>query len=428
MKGMNKKMINKMKCFIMIVLLFSIIPYIIVDEPIYKLIMFTIIYLEILLYILVKEKFDFLKPKVLFVLFYTKAIGLSPLFYTISSNIYVENQYSLILCSLLLIVLGYGLSDKIFKNRKNNKKNYKLNEKNSIIFIMGIIMISFIGDFIYFYKARSFIFSGDYENGRILALQGNGMLIQMMGLGKIGLCLLFEEVLNKKINIMYFATLAMIIIPASLLTGFRSELVTTILIIILMYYKFLKQKNKKINMRKVIIFGIIAVIIIGVLGVIRSGNTSFIFNILSIFRNGSINLKNILITFPTKTAFQHGYTYLINIIMLKPGPDIDFTLWLKQATGLTFAGGGVTPTLLGEYYMNFGYIGMYIGMFLTGSLVFFVERYFYNSKHLYYSSFVVICLISITSGGFSNIEITFLITSIVYASYVVFSGKREIDE
>ena len=42
---------------------------------------------------------------------------------------------------------------------------------------------------------------------------------------------------------------------------------------------------------------------------------------------------------------------------MRPGPDLDFTLWLKDKVNIQFSGGGLTPTIIGEAYINFGFGG-----------------------------------------------------------------------
>lgn len=73
--------------------------------------------------------------------------------------------------------------------------------------------------------------------------------------------------------------------------------------------------------------------------------------------------------------------------MLLPGPDPDFTMWLKEQTGIMFSGGGLTPTILGEFYLNFGFSAIFIGMFILGVYSVFLNRYFVKHKenelHLY---------------------------------------------
>lgn len=187
---------------------------------------------------------------------------------------------------------------------------------------------------------------------------------------------------------------------------------------------FIYNKYHKINLKKIIALGMSLVVLVGILGVIRNvlsgnDNTSILKTIFTLFGNGSINIHYILEHFPEKTNFQFGYTFLINFIMLLPGPNIDFTIWLKNILGETFEGGGLTPTLLGEFYINFGYIGIVLGFILLGFLVNWLEQKYQKGKNAYYVAFLVWCLLSSVRGGFSNTEINFILFSCVYVVLVI---------
>ena len=100
--------------------------------------------------------------------------------------------------------------------------------------------------------------------------------------------------------------------------------------------------------------------------------------------------------------------------MLLPGPDKDFTLWLKDVLKLHFDGGGVTPTILGEFYINFGYFGIILGFIIIGIIVNVLEKNYLHKKNIYYPVFLIWCLLSSVRGGFTNTEINFILYSIVY--------------
>ena len=124
-------------------------------------------------------------------------------------------------------------------------------------------------------------------------------------------------------------------------------------------------------------------------------------------------------------AFQSGYTYLLNLKMLLPGPDPDFTLWLKDTLGLRFSGGGVTPTILGEFYMNFDVTGIYLGMFLYGFLGVYVWRYFKRHSETFLGAFYVLQFAHSASGGISNVSVTVLLYTIVYWFVMMFPIYRK---
>ena len=130
------------------------------------------------------------------------------------------------------------------------------------------------------------------------------------------------------------------------------------------------------------------------------------------------NLSYIKKVFPMQLDFQYGYTFLINIQMLMPGPDVDFTIWLKEQIGLNFAGGGVTPTLVGEGYINGGYIGVFIWLFIIGMIVSYINNsYLYNKRDTVWVTYCVAKLLDIFRGGVANSEVTLIIILFVYIGY-----------
>ena len=60
-------------------------------------------------------------------------------------------------------------------------------------------------------------------------------------------------------------------------------------------------------------------------------------------------------------------------------------------------------------------------MTILGMLFKIIEKYYINSNHIYYSSFVLYTFIAILGGGIANSEISLLITSLVYISFIIFN-------
>ncbi len=123
------------------------------------------------------------------------------------------------------------------------------------------------------------------------------------------------------------------------------------------------------------LFLVISSIIVftGVLGFFRRENmlTNDLLIILRlaifrIFVNNLYVLDLIFDLYPRSEPFMLGRSYLIDLITILPGPQPHFGFWLKDRLGLDFAGGGVTQTIVGEFFLNFGWIGVLIGMFLLG--------------------------------------------------------------
>ena len=63
------------------------------------------------------------------------------------------------------------------------------------------------------------------------------------------------------------------------------------------------------------------------------------------------------------------FPFIQNISMLLPGHQPDFGTWLKDHLGLSFLGGGISVTLLGEGMMTGRLIGVMLEFFLVGYIL-----------------------------------------------------------
>ncbi len=117
----------------------------------------------------------------------------------------------------------------------------------------------------------------------------------------------------------------------------------------------------------------VVILLVGGLGYFRR-EAAFTTDIVIIFRlavfrifvNNLYVLDFIFDLYPAFEPFMYGRSYAIDIITLLPGPQPHFGFWLKDRLGLVFDGGGVTQTIVGEFYLNFGWVGIVVGMFLLG--------------------------------------------------------------
>lgn len=401
-------------CTIISTIIF-LISYNLINNDIAISIIYTLNYICYFICILKLSNNNFLTPILLFFIFFSVFVGISPIAYYSVEKYLNKSQLVLISISVLIYILAIFIG-KTFENKKERKDIINKLEKNSkyIKYISYfLIMVSFIGYCIFFIKNKALLFGGDLENGRILALTGNGIIIQMMNLSTIGICMLLELALNKKYSLKKVVCFLIAFSLFTVMRGFRSAIVAPIVICLLMF-----NKKNKISNKTIIKAGVILLLGVSILRIFRtlasSSDVDVIASIMTTFRNGSINLEDILQRFGKSIPFQYGYTYLINLKMLLPGPDVDFTLWLKEIMNKNFAGGGITPTIIGEFYMNFGFTGVYIGTFLIGLFVNKLDDFYENSNQIFYSSFLTFTIVNVVSGGISNIEVSLLITSIVY--------------
>ena len=282
-------------------------------------------------------KANLLSTITLFYIMYLYFVALGPLGYYCQHKKCPEYLEKMILLSLFLFVLGY-FSISVFARQKNILKsntwftiNYKRSQ-NLVKICIVIIYLALPFKMAYIIMNAAYLFSGSLGEGRMLALSGNGLLIRLANLWVIAFFILFE-LQEKKYIISKTAYIGIgLCVVLELFMGGRTNLMMIALVCLLMKYK-----KKHIKLGRVLKFGLLAILFLVVYKSYRDGFHSpfstgdILFNaILNEPYVGCINIGYLIDAFPKKHPFFNGYSYLINFIMLLPGPDLDFTLTLKQ--------------------------------------------------------------------------------------------------
>lgn len=376
--------------------------------------------------ILLVNKYNLISVPVIFLVGYLMILGLGPIIFYLTGLVYYEYQLITYLSAMLMFYLGYGLWGKVAWSRMNfpSRVPKYSNHSNRIIGVYQIVyLIGLSATILYLFKNRFYLFSGSLNDGRISSLSGNGMLVYLGKLLWLGVYICFEEYLrtNKNRKVIFGMIICASILSA--FSGFRSAVMDALIVLIVM-----RNKKKEIN-KEILIIGISLLIIFAMIyGILRGSTdeTSVLSSLYSELRIGSINFNYIYNTFPQKVNYQYGYTYLINFIMLKPGEDPDFTIWLKNVLNLQFQGGGVTPTLIGELYINFGMVGIFIGMLVFGFLMRYMQELYERGQAIFIPSLFIGYIRSFIRGGIANTFIVFIIYIVGYYGVLWFADKYSI--
>lgn len=298
----------------------------------------------------------------LFWVFYTiGAMG-----YLVLDIDYTYSPFFVVIGSIALYALGY-----IVAGRETKKKiRIKLKFKKFGVFSWGTILdllliASTLAWALYFIKNRSILLSG-IESGRVEAMSGNGVLLYLIEVNIMTIGMEFIRLLNKRISVLKFSIKAIVASVELLSIGYRTPFFTMIVVCIIVLVK-----TRKIKLSKVIRYAIVLFIVAMVIEIIRMGENgdflhSLLFRIISRFSLTMHNMNFVFNTFPRFMDFQNGYCQIMDLFILLPGPGQDFTMWLKNAVQISFAGGGLGVPINASFYVDFGYIGMCIGMFLLG--------------------------------------------------------------
>lgn len=364
-----------------------------------------------------------------FSMFYSMNIALGE-FYVWKENYRLSYDPFLIVIGFFGIVLiGYWFGKHIkIKHIKFNIKRLKLpiitmNEALIFSFIFSFLMLN-----IYLLKNHA-ILSGNLQTGRIEASSGNGLFTYIGFLHIMTIPLMMIQYQKKKLNKIVLFVCFFVAFVQLMMVGFRTPAITMIVVMLI-----IQVQNQNTNLNKAIPIVITLLFVIAIYGVFRANNAGdeFAKSIYDLLRGrlfiGMQNLNYVIDCFPKKHPFQHGYTYLINFIMLKPGPDLDFTLWLKEMLGFDFSGGGVTPTIIGEFYLNFGYIGAIIGMLFLGFFFARFDKWADYDECGFWKAYLILEFASCCDGGIANISLSPFIFAIYYLFIMTFVKSNHIRE
>ena len=355
-----------------------------------------------------------------FSVFYVVLFAFGPMILYIEGYDYYREVGNFIIISYLCFAIGYRFCGR-GKIKHNQYKIFRpANKPKAVLIIALIVFCVGMGAYsIYFVKNWHYIFTADLENGRVAAMTGNGLFLWLGSLVWLSVYMMYEQsFINgryKKVTYLMFAGSAIF----SILLGFRSALVNPILVMF-----FMKNKKKEIPMRKIMVLALVLFAFVGVYGAIRGGGGSSYDSLLLEFKVSSVNLNYILNTFPSKAKYQMGATYLMEFQSLIDNNVVGVTMWLKNVLDLNFSGGGVTPTLIGEFYINWGIIGVLIGMTLSGALFRRIDRAYRNPNNSIFLSCLILGYIRpIIRGGYANSIVNLLVYIIGYCG-CQFAAKR----
>ncbi len=133
------------------------------------------------------------------------------------------------------------------------------------------------------------------------------------------------------------------------------------------------------------------------------------------------NLQQVVDFFPAHSPFLFGRGYLIDLAVLVPGAQPNFSMWLKDAMGLQFAGGGITIGITGESYANWGPIAAVVICLGTGAVFSQIHPRFRVRSHLD-ASFAV--LLSLSLAGIVQSGLTSVLLYSVIPLVALYAGLR----
>ncbi len=145
-----------------------------------------------------------------------------------------------------------------------------------------------------------------------------------------------------------------------------------------------------------------------------------------------VGLVTIVDKFPSEIDFFYGRGMLLGFLALAPGKQVVLGPLLKELLGLDYVGGGFSPSVLGSFYLEFGWPGIVGGMFLWGVLLTFLfqrlRRRPAEYTVLFYSFVLVYSLVAIRTGLLKDIfAVWFLVVLSIVHLYCRKSPRLSLD-
>lgn len=168
---------------------------------------------------------------------------------------------------------------------------------------------------------------------------------------------------GKKLEIADYWLLAISLLLIAL--PFNRRPILWFIITLLILFHYLKRNiSYKKSLIYFFLFLFTAVIMFQIRSPDKSFSNRFINEIIVHVGNIGLYLQNL------ELIGNQGLTpFIMNLKMLLPGHQIDFGLWLKERLGMTFPGGGISLTLVGEGMITGRIVGVALEAFLIGYIL-----------------------------------------------------------
>ena len=300
----------------------------------------------------------------------------------------------------LLVIMGYVvaygfLKLDMFRDYKyTHYYTYSQKREFSFTFFIFIFLLFLLA--VYYFKAGTFpIFLNSIEDGRIeLASNVSGFVIVLLQFVFVLYVLLMAKLFHKRQYFIAFLVLVSTISFWLLMASKRP--IAGLLLMFLIFYIYQKRqiKNRYIIVSLLMILSL--VVTYGSFRLFGTIEVDFMIKILTAIFNAE--MFNLALVLNDPPPLQYGETYLNSILMIFTDVK-DIGTVLKEHYGLTFLGGGITIGIIGEGWINFSYVGVFIESFLFWLIIIVLAQkieiaseqmdYFSIGKYVFYFYFLL---------------------------------------
>lgn len=371
----------------LIIISFFIINYVFLDFKfnLYEFTMFVLVsFFSIQIYSLEK---NYLNPVVYFPILYFFLYWVGNFDFGLGYLSVPANLWKLFLLGLVGFYIGsLSLNFCKFNGKIKAKKiRYMSKSAGTLLFILFILSIAC--KLIIFKQSGIPILSGNVDLIRENAAENFGALKVFASAYTIltvyFICDCLERLRYKRLPSPIFYIVIVVALVISILDGSRL-LIIQIIIPALIYYIV---KIRKIKLKTIIAAGLMIILFISINKFIRNilenpnylvaisssrGNSLFeniFLSGFSSFRVAIDCLRQLVDVVPHYSPYTHGQMFLNSILTILPGKQIIIGYYVATLLQLNFNGIGAATTILGLFYLDGGYILVFIGMLIFGAFI-----------------------------------------------------------
>ncbi len=318
-----------------------------------------------------RQKLDFFSPVVAFPISYSILYGIGPL---INTHI-PSSQFSFYFVGLTVYFLGV-LSVKSFWGRPSQEKKIECewNSSRFWYFLAFLILVFSFGVFIALGGSKLPVFRGaqvqTLRTGFVHEI--GGIIYFFFRTGEVILILFFIFMFSRKKRVISNPLkMLFILFILFLLVGLAARRI--IIVPLLTGLVAFHYARKRINAAKLIVLVLIFFLFLAGAGRIRSKGSFRLQKeeLVETLRSEARLYAGLLYVtqehFPATEKFMGWNGFVQPFKAVLPGTQKSIGDILKEdVIRMRFRGGGFMPSILGGFYMNFGWIGIIIGMYLCG--------------------------------------------------------------
>jgi oligosaccharide repeat unit polymerase len=338
---------------------------------------------------------DLLAPQYLLPSIYLFAFGIGSYLLNIKAvNLGTEGfpvtltQWFYYILAIAAFLTGFGCSRLLFFMRKStelSRVRWDFNRLLVVIIIFGLA--GTITRYLVFLRVGIPILSQNVDVLRSSVRDVGGVLVTLTWFSNVSVHLGSYFVLAAKVNKFIKVSIgvfSLFMIGTMLLSGGRQQAAVAVIAFVIMYH----YSRAKLGLKDLILFVFLAFVFIGGLGAyriyarygqeyityLRSQGIpvylSWLPEAAKQLSMGADGFAFVVQTIPNRVGYRFGWVALSPILHFLPGRQLLLDDWIKQISGGEWAGFGRPVSMLGGFYVDGGSIGIFLGMFLVGFMIY----------------------------------------------------------